>query len=707
MKTKKSLIKLNGEYVKFYTTSNEMLPELYKNSGALVVYSDLNENRNYIYLGGELLASGYGVNSIETRNKLETVASYYDATVSYLNNKIDKNTAYCGYIYKYFKENSLYNGSDISSTYISINNKNINIVDFLSNTVNAKYKELEILNKENELTYNINNTNYTIKFTDNENISLPVGASIVNVLTKINIKYNDTGGVSKIDASFFKTTSTLENNKLKVERINNVDSNGNLVLPKTYNEDIENTSKEIILKYVYNNINKYYINPDENILIGDINLDSHKTIKFKPYMTKELINDDTNEYKDIYSIENIIEPKNYKLNNVKVNGDYCLLYLCLNNSNNLNTELNNFSNNAIRQKLENTNILNIPSNTNRILLAIPTTYNIIDVFSKINYKYNNWTGHVNESELNNSNINYIKLYNITNLNLKYNLYYIDYDIKQNNIIGNNINLIINIEHNNKNLQYNIDNLYSNEICNDTYYKPLQNEEFNSLYWFDNNVINSLNLKFKFYVTNDINFINNPLSYENQFKDLNILDDFTKNQYSFDTDGKLYIFIPKYYEDTFKIKINNIYKKLSKKLIKYNNCDYIIIYIDGESLRNNTTVYIEKVYKTYIGTDAKNIINYNKYFNTFNAIDINNFYDTQININKENENKYLYLIFPEDWYTTNFKLVTYNNVVNNIKSNDYILIDSYIYNKFKIYDTNYIIISTLIPLENNTPIFIIK
>ena len=77
------LIRIDGEYVKLYVTTNKTLPKLLKNTGSLIVYHDgvLSEKNdftpiNHLYLGNNLIASGWGFHKEVQRDDAEYFFNY-------------------------------------------------------------------------------------------------------------------------------------------------------------------------------------------------------------------------------------------------------------------------------------------------------------------------------------------------------------------------------------------------------------------------------------------------------------------------------------------------------------------------------------------------------------------------------------------------------------------------------------------------------
>ena len=85
---KNKLVKIDGEYVKLYVTTNKTLPKLLKNTGSLIVYHDgvlsnTNDNTpiNYLYLGNNLISSGWGLHKEVQRNDTEYFFNYKSKTL--------------------------------------------------------------------------------------------------------------------------------------------------------------------------------------------------------------------------------------------------------------------------------------------------------------------------------------------------------------------------------------------------------------------------------------------------------------------------------------------------------------------------------------------------------------------------------------------------------------------------------------------------
>ena len=219
-----NLLNINGEYVKFYITTNSNIPYILKNSGSIVIYHDKNNalsnelipfsySLNYIYLGNEIIASGYGLSNIDLRNKSEEIAINYDERQNEINTYFSEVKDDISYLYN----NILTYNGNLQYTYITTYDNTISTDEYLFNTVNAKYKEAEIVNEKtiityysisdpanlykfyNEIAFNVDINDYstlnTVISYSNEPIKLPIGAKINSFTKEFTVKLNDESGI--------------------------------------------------------------------------------------------------------------------------------------------------------------------------------------------------------------------------------------------------------------------------------------------------------------------------------------------------------------------------------------------------------------------------------------------------------------------------------------------------------------------------------
>ena len=79
-------IKINNEYVKFYATTNTALPEILKNTGALIVVQDndrideLNDHIRSLYIARNFVAEGHGFSAYTVRDYYDSLGAYHTTT---------------------------------------------------------------------------------------------------------------------------------------------------------------------------------------------------------------------------------------------------------------------------------------------------------------------------------------------------------------------------------------------------------------------------------------------------------------------------------------------------------------------------------------------------------------------------------------------------------------------------------------------------
>ena len=292
------LLKLNGEYLKLYVTTNSTLPKLVKNSGSMVIYHDptkyqidngetsvnkylsndfkiykesetgkyeigknLSENQiksaedvesyinsewkennsNYIYLGNELIAGGWGFNNKEQKESaiaqlalLPLNINRIDETLDYLNEAITEGDNRVKAYFAYYVEKN----SDLADDGLYVSYKDINS-DFFINSYNtdiknifnllqpAEYKDITINTIKNNYVFsfydqinndiikfseenpNVNGTKYIIE--KNNKLYVPVGCFADQHEIKINYYENDTNGITHIECNKIENTSQFNN----------------------------------------------------------------------------------------------------------------------------------------------------------------------------------------------------------------------------------------------------------------------------------------------------------------------------------------------------------------------------------------------------------------------------------------------------------------------------------------------------------------
>ena len=119
------LVKIDGEYVKLYVTTNKTLPKLLKNTGSLIVYHDgvlsnTNDNTpiNYLYLGNNLISSGWGLHKEVQRNDTEYFFNYgNDYNQKHIGASDEFNHNYYDIIHKLYEKNSFWGDKTLANEY--------------------------------------------------------------------------------------------------------------------------------------------------------------------------------------------------------------------------------------------------------------------------------------------------------------------------------------------------------------------------------------------------------------------------------------------------------------------------------------------------------------------------------------------------------------------------------------------------------------
>ena len=503
-----NILKFNNKYLKCIVTKYLSAPErVLANSGALIIYQPEHEkavhntntingvqsneyNRNYIYLGDEFLASGYGFLCKDIREKAEEIVSEYDSTIQQLHTD-DANEASIRdrndkKILEELKKYVAINGGVINNTNIVIDGNKILTKDIILYGEEAKYNNLEVTNIKISI-----NDKFTIS--NDNNIYVPIGLKINKIQVDIDYDINDSGGVKQLSVvhkNIYENTSEENNEQLVL--IN-------------YDQDYSNTTEGHI-RYVKRfdaNENQLYVTEKIEDIISGIYLSIKETPvdKYKNYPGLEYALNIK-----IKSIGNAIKDNKMLIaKNINIVPQYFLYYQYnellrnnIENTSDLRVELIDYNDEFHECKI----YLNSNLNYKEFYIAIPSQYQVIDL-TAINTSGEsfNWTGFTQYyTDVNlyayRSNVNSIDSYYTVNFNV--------YELKCgskfnsgviNNIVFNNINYIkltlLNTKYN-LNAYNNISDSFSN-ISNNANAMILSkytngsslsinNENFNSLYW---------------------------------------------------------------------------------------------------------------------------------------------------------------------------------------------------------------------------------
>ena len=288
--------KFNNQYLKCIVTKYKSTIDgnsYLANSGSLIIYHPDNEtgkymvknidgtesektySRNYIYLGDEFLASGYGFLYKEMRDKAEYIVKTYDDTIARLDeadaketkNRKKEDQKLWDELNKYVK----INGGPIDDTIVTIGGKNIRTKDVLLYGEEAKYRNLEITN------INLRINGEEVK---DDIVYLPLGAKLK--IIEINIEYNvnDSGGIEKLEV-YHKNLDYVNSNNYNGDA-ENVEA---VVIEYDQDDNGNSTEGTISYKKIFDSSSQLYVTDIIEGIISGFNIYVRKTPidKYKLY----------------------------------------------------------------------------------------------------------------------------------------------------------------------------------------------------------------------------------------------------------------------------------------------------------------------------------------------------------------------------------------------------------------------------------------
>lgn len=203
-----SFSRINGEYVKFYVTTNSSLPGLLKDTGGIVIYHDTASQVNYSYMAGQVIASGYGFPTRETLAAASYLAGAYTYICSYIGSS---------YAYVNGRMTSIYEGlnaaitsklganSDITSTYVMLEDmdgamRRVGTPDLLTLARPAEYTDAYLYGHTRTACV-WDGTSYMTYDLDASPV-LAVGAELSYVSSYIHVTAYDSGALTHITCPF-------------------------------------------------------------------------------------------------------------------------------------------------------------------------------------------------------------------------------------------------------------------------------------------------------------------------------------------------------------------------------------------------------------------------------------------------------------------------------------------------------------------------
>ena len=734
-----NLLNINGEYVKFYITTNSNIPYILKNSGSIVIYHDKNNalsnglipfsySLNYIYLGNEIIASGYGLSNIDLRNKSEEIAVNYDERQNEINTYFSEVKNDISYLYN----NILTYNGNLQYTYITTYDNTISTDEYLFNTVNAKYKEAEIVNEKtiityysisdpanlykfyNEIAFNVDINDYstlnTVISYSNEPIKLPIGAKINSFTKEFTVKLNDESGIyshNSLSYSFLSQEDCVLNPNF--ENINYKESFITLSL-----EEISQINLYEI-KYNYSPIingllyNQFYVKEGLTYLASQMNI---RTIGTQNNKLSYYSYFDTKTNTNVLSKENSILPHTLTLHPIIIEGCPTLYSYQSKTPNESISFIEDglmFGGYGDRTLLEDITKLQISKDTYILYFALP--YNtIIEEIYYIDYSSNckiNITGTIVDLHIQNPIKKYP--YNINQNTNDNNAAYPCYDYKfymlkyNDDVFGNDMTIYIktsNIDLTSYNTQI------TNEITpNILTWTSVQNENYLLTNWIkckthknDNTLFNLLGITKKYYTYNDKVF-EDPITYWESLNDLIYMENgnyknLINNDLNLDINSNVLI-IPNEYVTTCQFVLSNYNDNTNVVTTHINDNSwekdiYVFNKLDSQYCKLISKKYniVSIVYNDYILIDKNYIgdINtlYTALLNNGKILESHNIYE-KININ--DLEGYIYL--PYDYKLS----ITYksNNNIIEIKFNQLktLNLGPKDYNIYQINEFNYI------------------
>lgn len=501
--------KFDGKYLKCIVSKYKAVTNYLANSGSMIILQPGIDsiNRNYMYLGDEFIASGYGFSTEEVQRTGERIVKKYDLDIAELKkaDSIEKNerTKEIADINNRLSDYVKINDGPIENTVFRIDGKTIKTKDIILYGEEANYNDLKIVDVKIYVygEYINNEIDKSLYYKDNI-LLCPLGSRISKINIDITTQDNDSGGIDKIIILHNKILSSYSN-------INN-DSDVEGVMIKydydyDYNLKDENNLEYYNHKWYYtktlNNgfiIDKYLNNAVKNVFIY-VKETPEALYKYYPGLERK-------GYK-ILSRKGIIHNHKIDLNmSLDIMPQYYFRWSVNNDFNTINcfnttincASLNHFkdydtTNITIDINYEDTSLNHIY----KVYIAIPDKFVLHKIYLVDNnlQKYN-WTGavkikygvnmpcaYVNE---NNDNTWPCCTYNIYCLdgylnNFKDNINKLNLEIIYNKI-NNYENTTLCVNKSNADIRNDLES-YSNTGWSDDI---LNDEEFNNLYWISNN-----------------------------------------------------------------------------------------------------------------------------------------------------------------------------------------------------------------------------
>ena len=481
-----------------------------QNNETTVIIKNEDTQRNYIYLGNEFLASGYGFSTVDYRDSGERIIRTYDANIKNLKkadddeSKTRKNEDQK--LWENFNKYVSINGGPIENTIVNINGtRGIKTKDIILYGEEAKYDDFEVENVIIKL-YDHNSISYTVK--DGE-VIFPYGAIVSRIEIEIICKDNDSGGLNYLEVLHdfkHKDFEYDDNEGIIVKYDCDVDNqilNDNIDI--RYNSHIIFYSKQL-----NNSLYELIIDDVKENVIKDIYLYIKKTPSLNYKYYPNLLNCtyiNSTEHVKLISTGNAIKDHKIDLGTkLKIKPQYYIQY----NFNGNVLSLQDFNDDNVKplMMIDENNVSQIKILLNsgvyqNFNVAVPSNFSLRKFYLvKNNIHKFNLTGGVYKSKSSVIMPCPKSKQAISDNDICYCMSYDIYSFNSSKQFDDNISIELEITYNETNqigvIQYTKANVNNNFINSASIKEYINDEEFNMLYWinadiYDNNtLINKLN-----------------------------------------------------------------------------------------------------------------------------------------------------------------------------------------------------------------------
>lgn len=270
---------INDKYIRLYATVNSQIPSLMDNSGAIVIYKNVDTNMYYTYLNGDVIASGYGLADMSYVEKLSYISLNYDGDISYLTDRISYALSYSGDLYDKLMNNGFIKSyDDISYCTVTNSTGDIFAMHELASRSPYKYENMHVDNvsvtatfsslQDNEfddIVLNNASSGELNLVTDNE-IILPIGSSISSVRCTMDVMSGNTTGITALEDSITLNTNNEVNTFSYATAITPCDE-----------QSIQH------INFIHNFNDLILIGQDTTILTNTITYTCDGTVSYHPY----------------------------------------------------------------------------------------------------------------------------------------------------------------------------------------------------------------------------------------------------------------------------------------------------------------------------------------------------------------------------------------------------------------------------------------